>query len=164
MSLETDIIQLRRLRMFHNLDMPKLKLVAVVGERVDFSDGEAIFSHGDPPDAVFIVLSGTVGIHVTGRTRLVQVARSEGAIMLGESGLLCEHTRTLTILAEGPVEALRIPAADFLLLLHDMPAFAFAVMKELARQLDLVNGYLAQRAINDAETDLITDGAAEVAP
>jgi CRP-like cAMP-binding protein len=159
MSLESDIIQLRGLKMFKHLDMPKLKLVAVVGERVDFADGDAIFSHGDAPDAVFIVLAGTVGIHVKGRTRLVQVARSEGAIMLGESGLLCDHPRTLTILAAGPVAALRIQATDFLLLLHDMPAFAIAVMTELARQLDLVNGYLAQRAINDAETDLITDGA-----
>jgi CRP-like cAMP-binding protein len=156
MSLDADIIQLRQLKMFRNLDMPKLKLVAVVGERVDFVDGEAIFSHGDPPDSVFIVLSGAIGIHVIGSAGLVQVARNEGAIMLGESGLLCDHPRTLTILADGPVAALRIPAADFMLLLHDMPGFALAVMTELARQLDVVNGYLSQRAINEADAALMT--------
>jgi CRP-like cAMP-binding protein len=164
MSLETDIIQLRRLKMFQHLDMPKLKLIAVVGERVDFADGEAIFSHGDPPDAVFIVLAGAIGIHVKGSTALVQVARSEGAIMLGESGVLCEHPRKLTILADGAVQALRIPAGDFQLLLHDMPAFAFAVMTELARQLDGVNDFLARRAISEAEAGLITGRSEEIAP
>lgn len=164
MSLDSDILQLRRLRMFRHLDMPKLKLIAVVGERVDFPDGEAIFRHGDPSDAIFIVLSGTIGIYVLAPHGLVQVARSEGAIMLGETGLLCEHPRTITVLADGPVESLRIPAEDFQLLLRDMQPFAFAVMTELARQLDVVNTYLAQRAISAAEAGLISGRSEEIAP
>jgi CRP-like cAMP-binding protein len=147
MTINTEICAMQRLPMLRGIDATQLKLIALVAERVTFSAGDVIFSQGELSDAVYILLDGPIVIRVTTPKGETTLTRHEGAIMLGEVGILCEHKRSGTIIAEGPVTALRVGAADFMMLVRDLPPFAMAVMRELARLLELSNLRYAERML-----------------
>lgn len=136
MTIETEVKTLQKLSMFSNLDIAKLKLVAMISDRVTFAAGEAIFRAGDPSDAAYIVLDGSVRIHGEGVIEPESGINQCGVMLLGEVGILCGRRRSITIVAETPVTALRIQREDFLRLIRETPDFGFAVMRELAEQLD----------------------------
>lgn len=136
MTLETDLRCLQRLPMLKGIEPAKLKLVALVAERVEFAPGDVIYRQGDAPDAVFIMLGGKLSVVAEGGGGETVIWRFEGAVMLGQVGILSGHPRVVTIRADEPVCALKLSADDFNMLIQDVPAFAVAVMRELALQLE----------------------------
>lgn len=136
MTIEAEVKALQKLDMFSNLDMAKLKLVAMISDRVAFHAGEAIFRAGDPSDAAYIVLEGSVRLAGDGDVEPAKPFRKSGVMLLGEVGILCGRRRSITIVAETDVTALRIQREDFQRLIRETPEFGFAVMRELAEQLD----------------------------
>lgn len=134
MTIEAEVKALQQLDMFSNLDMAKLKLVAMISDRVVFHAGDAIFRAGDPSDAAYIVLEGSVRLQ--GEIEPAKSIRKCGVMLLGEVGILCGRRRSINIIAESDVTALRIQREDFQRLIRETPEFAFAVMRELAEQLD----------------------------
>ncbi len=145
MTIETEVRTLQKLDMFSNLDMAKLKLVAMISDRVVFHAGEAIFRAGDPSDAAFIVLEGSVRLSGAGGVEPAKPLRKCGVMLLGEVGILCGRRRSITIVAETDVTALRIQREDFQRLIRETPEFGFAVMRELAEQLDRGAKLVAER-------------------
>ncbi|WP_342361707.1 cyclic nucleotide-binding domain-containing protein [Terrarubrum flagellatum] len=149
MTIETEVKTLRKLQMFNNLDVAKLKLVAMISDRVTFHAGEAIFRRGDAPEAAYIVLDGSVRIMKDGDHPEGGFEKS-GVMLLGEVGILCGRRRSITIIATSTVTALRIEREDFTRLIRETPEFALAVMHQLAEQLDVgtqfVTEHMAQMA------------------
>ena len=130
MTIETECRCLQQLEMFANLDVAKLKLVAMISDRVTFRAGEAIYRSGDPSDAVFIVLEGSLKLLADGAPDT-------------DPGL-CGRRLSVTMVAETPVTALRMHRDDFMRLIRETPDFSFAVMRELAKQLDRGSQYIAR--------------------
>jgi CRP-like cAMP-binding protein len=137
MTLDSDLRCLQRLPMLKEIEPKKLKLIALVAERVEFAAGEYLYRTGDPPDSVFIILSGKLAIVSDEEGGGEKVLWSlEGATMLGQVGILSGHVRGVSVRAETPAFALKLSPDDFNMMVHDVPAFAVAVMRELALQLE----------------------------
>ena len=135
MLLKDEVLMLRQVPLFARIDPGKLKLLAFTSQRVSFGEGEVLFHQGDPGDAAYVILSGSADI-LTGSDRgLIKVAEISRNAIVGEIAILCDVTRTATVRAQGPVEALRIGKEHFLKLLSDFPAITIEVMRVLAERL-----------------------------
>lgn len=139
MTLENDLRAVQRLPMLKEIEPAKLKLIALVAERVEFEAGDYFYRQGDSADAVYITLNGRLSVVVKdedeGEGEKV-LWSLDGPTMLGQVGILSGHPRGVSIRVEQPVCALKLSPDDFNMLIHDVPAFAIAVMRELALQLE----------------------------
>lgn len=142
MTLESDLRWLQRLPMLRGIEPAKLKLIALVAERVEFEPGDILYHRGDQPDGVFIMLGGRLSVVGEGDVVLWTL---EGASMVGQVGVLSGHARGVTMRVEEHMCALKLSADDFNMLIHDVPAFAVAVMRELALQLEATSQDKAAR-------------------
>jgi nitric-oxide synthase len=86
-----------------------------LGEQLmTFERGEALFYQGEPADAVYVVVSGAVGVYVEKGGPPQLLHRIEAGQCVGELGLLRREVRAGTAVAEDPVTAFRIPGDRFL--------------------------------------------------
>jgi CRP-like cAMP-binding protein len=135
MTLESDIGCLKCLPLFQALPKPRLKLVALMGEKLAFADGELLASEGEPPDGVFVLLEGEVELaHDAADGRSKRFLLTEGSI-IGDVPMLCGRTYAGRVVAKGPVTALRLPKDLFFELLETVPDFAMALSRDLAARL-----------------------------
>lgn len=86
-----------------------------------FDGGQALFYQGEPSDSVFVLVSGVAAVYVERGGQQQLVRRVESGQCVGERGLLDRAPRLETVLAEEPVTAFRIPAAQFLELHRSSP-------------------------------------------
>jgi CRP-like cAMP-binding protein len=135
MTIEDEVLSLRKFRMFREVETGKLKLLAMISDRVVFQPNERIYTQGEASDAVYIVLEGTYKVSLRTPDGDVDFAEHISGALLGEAGVLCDQMRMATITAETPVTALRLDRAPFLELLKESPPFNYAVMRELGRQI-----------------------------
>lgn len=136
MTLSLEAGMLKQIPMFRDVELSKLKLLALASERLSYAPGEAVFHEGDEPDAVYVVLSGSVAVLRDSPAGPVHVAElSQGAIV-GEIAVLCDSLRTATIAAVGHASLLKIEKLMFMDMMMQTPQLALAVNKELARRLE----------------------------
>lgn len=136
MTLSLEAGMLKQIPMFRDVELPKLKLLALASERLSYAPGEAVFHEGDLPDAVYVILSGAVEVLRDGPSGKVRVAELREGAIVGEVAVLCDSLRTASISAVGPVSALKIEKRTFLEMMIQTPQLAMAVNKELARRLE----------------------------
>lgn len=132
MTLENDIGCLRALPLFRNMPPSRLKLVALMGERLSFEPGATILDGSDRSEGVYFVLEGEVEFSQrrdSGEGRRFQ--RDTGSI-IGDVSLLSGQRFIGKVSAKTAVSALRIPKDLFFELLETVPEFSLAVCRDLA--------------------------------
>ncbi len=87
-------------------------------ELVTFERGEVLFYQGEPSDAVYVVVSGAVGVYIEKGGPPQLLGRIEAGQCVGERGILRREGRVGTAVAEDLVTAFRIPGERFLALLQ----------------------------------------------
>jgi CRP-like cAMP-binding protein len=138
MTLSLEAGMLKQIPMFQDVELAKLKLLALASERLSYAPGEPMFLEGDNPDAVYVILSGAVAVLRDGPSGPVRIAELREGAIVGEVAVLCDSLRTATIAAVNQVSALKIEKATFLDMMMQTPQLAMAVNKELARRLERV--------------------------
>jgi CRP-like cAMP-binding protein len=134
-TLESDVGCLKRLPLFQALPMPRLKLVALMGDKLRFASGDLLAAEGEPPDGVFVVLEGEVELaHENADGRSKSFLLAEGSI-IGDVPMLCGKTYAGKVTAKGDVIALRLPKDLFFELLETIPDFSVALSRDLATRL-----------------------------
>lgn len=93
------------------LDADELAALQAATTQVHFARGSVIFRRGDPGDALYISLSGDIGLHVPGGQR--RLASFAPGVSLGEIAALSHGTRTVDAIAESDVVVLRLPVSTF---------------------------------------------------
>lgn len=95
-----------------------------------FRAGDVLFHKGDPSDALYYVVQGTV--------RLAEIGIEVGpGTLLGEIGLFSpEHRRTSTARFQTDSELLSVTATDVMRLYYQEPEFALYLIQLLARRLE----------------------------
>ena len=136
MTLSLEASVLKQIPMFREVELGKLKLMAFASERVRYGAGEMIVQEGDSPDAVYVVLSGTVEVLRNSAQGPVRVAQLRDGAIVGELSVLCDSLRTASIAAVDEVWMLKIEKSIFLDLMMHSPQLAMAVNRELARRLE----------------------------
>lgn len=100
-----------------------------------FSDGDHIYGQGDPGDAVYLVISGTVHLRREEESEPVRVVRRGEAF--GRSGILRGRARQYSAIANGDVTVRLIRRIDVLDQLEKTPDLWFpAVLQALLQNPD----------------------------
>jgi len=135
MTLETDIGCLRRLPLFQSLPGPRLKLVALMGEKLRFEAGARIIAEGEEPEGVYVVIEGEVEIsheRTDGRNKRFLLATGS---IIGDVSILCGQAHVGEFTAKSDVTTLRLPKDLFFELLETVPDFSLALSRDLASRL-----------------------------
>ena len=135
MTLESDIGCLKSIPLFRGVPGPRLKLLALMGERLYFPAGTVITEEGDKPEEVYCVLEGEVELShdfSDGRQKTFRLATGS---LIGDVPLLCNQTYAARSTAKTDVVALRLPRTLFFELLDNIPEFSVALSRDLAGRL-----------------------------
>ncbi len=97
--------------------------------RKDFAEGSVVFERGDPPDFIYYVLSGRVGLEG------VDVVLGPGEVF-GEIAFFTDaRARTLSARCLEPCELLALDEAAFTRLHYQDPAFGLYLMRLITQRL-----------------------------
>lgn len=142
---ETD--RLKTLPIFRGVDPGKLKLLAFTGERRLFSPGELVVRQGDPSDSVFVILDGEADafLELPNQERRHLGTMRAGEV-IGELGVLNDAPRAADVVAKATLTVLQVRRDVFLDLLQELPQFAMAVLRELAKRLGVMTRQLNSSA------------------
>ena len=144
MLLMEEVELLRRTPLFCKVPPAKLKLLAFTSNRVKYSKGQVLFNQGDAGDAAYVVLSGTADVLVNSDGKQIKVAVIEPNSVVGDIAILCDISRTATVRASAPLEALRISKDHFLKMLTEFPEMGIEIMRVLAERLNHTTAELAE--------------------
>lgn len=136
-----------------NLAADELALLQQACESCRFERGALIFRQGDPGDALYLSLSGDIGLRIPGSRR--RLASFAPGVCLGEISLLAGGTRSAEAFAETEVQALRLSAEAWQRLLDQHPALGAKLLRSLslhlADRLRVVTGDLAHWVSRSAQ-------------
>jgi CRP/FNR family cyclic AMP-dependent transcriptional regulator len=113
-------------------------ILALVGNEphVVLNGGQVLFAEGDPPNAMYVVKSGTLRIQSGG---VVYEDVGPGGIV-GEMALVEKHhARSATVYALTDCELVAVDEARFAALVVEAPSFAITVMQVLSRRLRVMD-------------------------
>ena len=142
--LKDEVQTLRQIPLFAGVAPAKLKLLAFASDRVSYRAGETLFRQGDAGDAAYVILEGRADILAEAETGQIKVAELEDNAIVGEIAILCDVSRTATVRAAAPLEALRIRKDDFLKLLADDPDMMLEILRSLAQRLTRTTSELTE--------------------
>jgi len=107
------------------------------GIRRWFAEREVLLRHGDPSDHVFVLLSGWVRVSKMSREdqEVLLALRGPGDV-LGDLAALYGWTRTATVRAmDEKVLVVQLTREQFVSSLHERPAIAIAMVKQMGTRL-----------------------------
>jgi CRP-like cAMP-binding protein len=113
------------------LQRAKLKVLAVTGERLEYSSGH----QDDYGDAAYVILDGEADILVDGPRKAIKVATLGKNEIIGEIAILCGVPRSATVVARGNLHTLRVSKEGFFHLVNEFPEVGIEVMSALAAKL-----------------------------
>ena len=121
-TLRSDVgALLAEMPLFSGLDAGLLREIAAVVEWLTLPGGATLFSAGDPPDALYMVLSGCLGAFSAEPARRRFLARIAAGDMVGEMGLISGRPRSADVVALRDTELARISAQAFNEVLRGQP-------------------------------------------
>ncbi len=144
MSLGDETQVLKSMDMFKDVDMSKLKLLALTSKRLSYASGEFIYHEGDAPDAVHIVLEGAVRVQRQRGDDAVALAEFGPGALLGEIGILCDKRRSASIVALEQSDVMRVDRTTFLELFSSVPALALAIARTLAERIEAASDRIVE--------------------
>jgi len=127
---------LRNNALFRELPIRSIERIAALGRLRLYRKGTAIFSQGDPGDALYAVASGTVRISASARDgRVAFLNIMEPGDSFGEIAVMDGLPRTAGATALDDCRLFVIQRSDFLELLRREPALALQVLRLLCARL-----------------------------
>lgn len=136
-SLDTVLAFLGAVDIFRGIRPDYLQHIAQRGELCSLQREQIIFEEGVPPDAVYIVESGTVGLfRVESRYKLLlEQQRLRPGQIFGETALLSDKPRSSTSIALQPTICVRFQRAALSSALGKIPELAIALGQHLAERV-----------------------------
>ncbi|MCR4821318.1 MAG: cyclic nucleotide-binding domain-containing protein [Treponema sp.] len=101
-------------------------------ETVDYKDKDVVCREGESSNDLFFIISGRFAVYAN--KKLTTVLTPDD-LFIGEMAFLLNDRRTATILAVGDCRLIRIPKADFLLMIRKNPHYGIFLSKMLAQRL-----------------------------
>ncbi|HEV2888958.1 MAG TPA: Crp/Fnr family transcriptional regulator [Frankiaceae bacterium] len=149
--MEDVVALLRDTEVFAGFDLAALGQLAQRMVRRTYRRGEALFHQGDPGDALYVVLEGSVAVVVTSENgdRMVLTTLVPPDV-LGEIALLDGGSRSASAEAVEETTALVLSRAAFLELVRDQPSF----VEQLLRILGALVRRLSEQASDFVFLDL----------
>jgi CRP-like cAMP-binding protein len=163
MSIQALVAPLLRVALFQGLKPLQITEIARLADRIVFKKGDVITAEGDNSDGAILIVSGDAEcVGDQGATEPI-----EPGSLIGEMGMLIEHDFGATVVARGPVRALKITReamheqmlADPSLAEHLMQRIASRLVKvadELRRIDSALGGYSSEADEAAAEGEFVS--------
>ncbi|HWC68853.1 MAG TPA: Crp/Fnr family transcriptional regulator [Acidimicrobiales bacterium] len=135
---------------FGGLDREALEKLDVSATTRRLVRGDVLFSEGDDPDSLYVVLRGRIAIATKsfdGRESVL--ALMEAGDLFGELGLLDGLPRSAEARALEGSEVLHVPYEPIELILHERPQLLWGVVRMLANRLRTMDEALADSVFLD---------------
>jgi len=136
--------ELRQFSILSCLSNHELAQLIQLGELRHAQPGEIIIKRGDPGDALFFVLAGTVRARIFVGAEEKTLAKIVAGEFFGDMAMFTQSPRSADVIAENEARLLRFGADSFRLLIGQNPAAAAPVLFGLA-------GTMAHRILEDNE-------------
>ena len=143
--------QLARTSFFADAETGMIQDVADAGIERSLTRGDILFQEGDPPDALYLVLSGRIAIAMSSQVdhRESVVALMEPGDLFGELGLLDEGPRSAMARALEASTVLEVPFGPVKTLFERDPRLLWNVTRLLATRLRVMDEVLADSVFLD---------------
>jgi hypothetical protein len=127
-----DLVELRQFAIFSGLSNRDLAQFLRFSTLVTVKSGESVMRRGEPGDAVYFVLSGSVRARIlVGREEKV-LAKIPAGELFGEMAMLTQTARSADVIAEEETRLLQFTSAAFRVLIEEKPAAAAPLLYFLA--------------------------------
>lgn len=143
-SLNQEVELLKKIPLFANIEISKLKLLAFTSERVTFAAGDILFEQDEIGRSAFIIINGEAEVIVRTPKGPVTVATVGKNSFVGEIAILCDVPRTATVRAKTDLITLCISKDLFFRLIVEFPQMAVEIMRVLAQRLEATTKVAAQ--------------------
>jgi CRP-like cAMP-binding protein len=144
MSLNRAVEVLQEMPLFRNLDLKRLRVVAMMGENQAYHARERLFEKGDEGDAAFIVIDGEVEVLVPAEGGEQSVAILGEGEIFGELAVICDQTRSTAIAARTELQVLRLDRDVVLNLMREFPDILLEMVRILGGRLERTTQELSQ--------------------
>ncbi|MFN3642453.1 MAG: cyclic nucleotide-binding domain-containing protein [Gemmobacter sp.] len=136
MSLQETLGVLKEMPLFKRVDQPRLRVIALMGENATLRAGERLAERGEPGDAAYVVIEGTVDVRIPTPAGEVSVASIGPGEIVGEMALLTDRPRSAAMVAATDLVLLRLDRPTLLSLLREFPDVALEMIRVLALRLE----------------------------
>jgi len=120
-----------------------------------YRKGQAVFSQGDPADAVFLVQKGKVKLRVVSTSgKEAVIALLESGNFLGEECLVGRPLRLASAIAMAECSLLRLRKSAMIRVLHDEPEFSAMFVSYLVSRTIRIEEDLVDQLFNSSEKRL----------
>jgi CRP-like cAMP-binding protein len=131
MSMPTTTDHLRRAPLFAGMTDRAIESIAALAMELDFADGEALVTEGQPGDAFLVIVGGRARVNQGG----VTLAELGPGDFLGEISLVDGQPRTASVTAVGPVSTLIVRREGFQRLMDEHPAVRYGILSALTQRI-----------------------------
>jgi len=125
------VLFLKSIDLFRALPGEELAQIAEIAEEQPFAAGDAVFTEGEPGDALYLVVEGAVKVHRGGK----QLAQLGVRDVFGEMGVLDSLPRSASVTVVKEAVLLKIAREDFRDILQERPEIGMGVIKVLSRRI-----------------------------
>ncbi len=125
------VILLQAVDVFTEVPTHALAYVAAIAEEEALEPGQVVYREADPPDSMYVVLTGRVRLQRAGR----DVTQATQGQAFGTWALFDDEPRVVSAIAADAAEVLRIDKDAFLDVLADNVDIARGIIKAMARRL-----------------------------
>jgi HEAT repeat protein len=131
MSVVEKALKLRTVDVLARVSSEELAYIADIAEEIVLAPDAPIYAHGDAPDALYVVVSGSVRLHQDGE----EIGLLGEGEAFGSWALFDEAPRVASAVAAGPVTALKVDREEFLELLGDRVELVRAIFKAMVERI-----------------------------
>lgn len=146
MSIIDEVECLRRIPLFANIEVPKLKLLAFTSERICFPAGDVLFRQNEMGNTAYIILDGEAHVLVDTPGGPLDVATLRRSDIVGEIAILCDVPRTASVIAETDLTVLCVSKDTFFRMVMEFPQIGIEIMRVLAQRLEHTTRQVRQMA------------------
>lgn len=125
------VIFLQDIDIFESTSTENLGHIAAITDEIEVEKGATIFSEGEFPDSMFLVLDGKV--RMTREGQEIMVAQSKD--VFGTWALFDDEPRVATAVTVEDTRLLRIDKEDFIDLLADHVEITQSILKTMVKRL-----------------------------
>ena len=130
-------VLLGEMPLFGGLTPTVLRDIAAAAEWLSLPGGAVLFSAGEPADALYVVLSGSLAVLTAGgRAQGRFLARLAAGDTVGEMGLISGHPRTANVVALRNTELARISSRAFNEVLRREPEAMWRIAQLMVKRLE----------------------------
>jgi len=121
---------LKQLAYFQKCSDLELRKLVEIGRRIRLAPQDILYEEGEPGDAFYIILTGSVGYSLSG---VQPTTTLQAGQFVGEFSLMLEVPRTVTVRALEDTTLFALSPKEFQKLLRDQPHLYDVIVEEMAR-------------------------------